>query len=54
MRRLLFAEFNTVYRKPKLYVLLAILIVIFALGVVIDHFAGGDTFGYLLIDIFRI
>ena len=52
MRRLLFAEFNTVYRKPKLYVLLAILIVIFALGVVIDHFVGGDTWGYQMIDIF--
>ncbi|MBP5773148.1 MAG: ABC transporter permease subunit [Eubacterium sp.] len=52
MRRLLFAEFNTVYRKPKLYVLLAILIVAFALGVVIDHFVGGDMWGYQMIDIF--
>lgn len=36
MRRFLKAEFNTIYRKPKVYVLLGILVVAFGLGLIIE------------------
>lgn len=54
MRRLLKAEFNSIYRKPKLYVLLAILIASFLLGVLIDHYTNGTTFGYGIVGVFYI
>ncbi len=52
MRRLLFAEFNIVYRKPKLYVLLSILLGAFGLGILIDYYLKSTTWGYTLIDWF--
>ena len=54
MRRFLIAEFNSIYRKPKLYVLLAILFASFGLGVLIDHYTHGTTFGYGIVSVFYI
>ena len=53
MSRLLKAEFNSIYRKPKLYVLLGILVVAFGLGILIDHFVKGEpSWGYNMVNLF--
>lgn len=54
MRRFLRAELATVFRKPKLYVLLLVTLFGFGLGVLIDFFVikSGSTAGQILIEMF--